>query len=66
MPSQNKQINVRIDDETRAMVSRVKDAVSASLGLKVSVSDLFRLGLQELERKHSPAAKANSPTRKTP
>jgi hypothetical protein len=52
MPSQRKQVNVRVDDETEERLARVQASASAALGLKLSVSDLFRLGLIELERKY--------------
>lgn len=59
MPSDRKQLNIRLDAETEDRVERLLLAVSASLGLKVSQSDLFRLGMIELEKKFptEPAAK---------
>jgi hypothetical protein len=47
-----RQVNVRIDDETSDRLERVQAAGSASLGLRLSISDVFRLGLVELERKY--------------
>src|SRR5262249_15903930 len=52
MPSQRKQFNVRADDETEARVQRLLPLVKQALGIDVSISDLFRLGMIELERKH--------------
>lgn len=54
MPSKRTQINVRLDPESEARLPRVREAVSRAIGLEVSQSDLFRLGLIELERKHCP------------
>ena len=52
MPSDRKQLNIRLDAETEERMERLLLAVSASLGLKVSQSDLFRLGMIELEKKY--------------
>jgi hypothetical protein len=51
MPSNRKQLNVRADEETEKRVERLLLLVSKALGLRVSRSDLFRLGMIELERK---------------
>lgn len=56
MPSDRKQLNIRLDPETEERVSRLLVSVSASIGLKVTQSDLFRLGMIELEKKFPPAA----------
>jgi hypothetical protein len=58
MPSKRKQLNVRADEETERRIKRLLPAVSAALGLAVTMSDLFRLGMIELERKYVPAAPA--------
>lgn len=60
MPSDRKQLNVRMDDETEERVARLLPAVSEAIGLKVSQSDLFRLGMIELERKF---LRASGPSR---
>ena len=54
MPSQRKQFNVRPDDDTWELVRQLRPAVSANLGLAVSLSDLFRLGMLALKEKHLP------------
>ena len=51
MPSKRKQLNVRADEETEQRVERLLPLVSKTLGVQVSRSDLFRLGMIELERK---------------
>ena len=56
MPSDRKQINVRADDETIALVAELLPVVSAVLGLSVNQSDLFRLGLNELKKKYLTSA----------
>ena len=52
MPSKRKQINVRSDVETEQRVRRLLPLVKQAIGLEVTVSDLFRLGMIELERKY--------------
>jgi len=54
MASTRKQLNIRLDGPTAARLSRVMPAAAAALGLDVSQSDLFRLGLVELEKKFCP------------
>ena len=54
MPSQRKQFNVRADEETEARVERLLPMVKRALGLEVTISDLFRLGMIELERRYGP------------
>ena len=56
MPSDRKQLNIRMDAETEERVARLLASVSAAIGLKVSQSDLFRLGMIELEKKFPPVA----------
>jgi hypothetical protein len=58
MPSSRRQINVRIDAETAERIECVQVAASAGVGLKLSLSDLFRLGLIELEKKY-PSKRVN-------
>lgn len=58
MPSDRKQLNVRVDDETEDLVEQLLPAVTAALGVKVSQSDLFRLGMKELAAKYLPPATA--------
>ena len=52
MPSMNKQINVRVDPETEELVEQLIPALSQALGLKVSQSDLFRMGLHALKKQY--------------
>lgn len=59
MPSDRKQINVRVDEETEGLIRELLPVVSAAVGLSLSQSDLFRLGLVELRRKY--AAGQNPP-----
>jgi hypothetical protein len=65
MASDRKQINVRVNDDTRALIEQLVPAVSAAIGLEVTFSDLFRLGLLELKGKYlsaaKPAARAKKP-----
>lgn len=52
MPSDRKQINVRVDDEAAELMSRLIPVMSEAIGLPISQSDLFRLGLVELKKKY--------------
>ena len=52
MPSKLPQLNVRMDPETEALVKRLIPAITEAIGLKVTQSDLFRLGVQELRKKY--------------
>lgn len=61
MPSYRKQLNVRADEETEKRVERLLSLVSKALGLQVSMSDLFRLGMIELERKFGGEAATTPP-----
>jgi hypothetical protein len=54
MPSVRKQINVRADAETEALMIRLIPVISAAIGLKVNQSDLFRLGLIALRKQYLP------------
>lgn len=54
MPSQRKQLNVRVDDATDDLIERLRPAVSAAIGLEVSLADLVRLGMLELAKKYPP------------
>jgi hypothetical protein len=63
MPSKNKQINIRVDGETESLLPALKEAVSKSLGLNISYSDLVRLGLAELKAKYM-AGEPEKPAKK--
>lgn len=56
MPSDRKQLNVRVDPDVEDLVEQLIPAVTAALGVKVSQSDLFRLGMKELAAKYLPPA----------
>ena len=58
MPPNRKQLNVRADEETEKRIERLLPLVSKALGVQVSKSDLFRLGMIELERKFGGEAAA--------
>ena len=60
MPSARRQLNVRLEPETEELLEKLLPVVSARLGLKVSQSDLVRLGLLELQAKYlGPAQSAD-------
>lgn len=52
MPSDRKQFNVRLDDETEALLPDLTERVSAAVGLRVTTSDLLRMGLRALAEKY--------------
>jgi hypothetical protein len=62
MASQRKQINVRVDEDTESRIASVQASASTAMGLQLSVSDLFRLGLIELEKKYP--SQETSPAKK--
>ena len=49
-----RQLNIRLDRDMERLVPRLLEAVRRELGLKVSQSDLFRLGMKELAKKYLP------------
>lgn len=52
VPSDRKQLNIRLDPKTEAMVAELMPAAEAVTGLAVSQSDLFRLAVQALREKY--------------
>ena len=56
MPSDRKQINMRVDGETEELLRGLVASCSAAIGLALSQSDVVRLALQELAKKYPPAA----------
>lgn len=61
MPSERKQLNVRIDAATDDLIERLRPAVSAGIGLDVSLAELVKLGMLELAKKYPPAPATQSP-----
>ncbi len=53
MPSKRKQLNVRLDLETEKLVSELLPVMRKAIGLELSQSDLFRLGMIELRKKYA-------------
>ncbi len=47
-----KQINIRLDMDTEKLLEDLQPIVSKAIGLQVSQSDLFRLGMLELWKKY--------------
>ncbi len=54
MPSDRKQINVRVDEEIELLLPALCRAVGEALGLTITNTDLFRMGVNELRRKYLP------------
>jgi hypothetical protein len=54
MPSKVRQVNIRPDADTLALLDRVRQSASAAVGIPLSMTAIFRLGLLELERKYPP------------
>jgi hypothetical protein len=52
VPSDRKQLNIRMDPETEALVAELLPLAKAVTGLNVSQSDLFRLAIQALRREY--------------
>jgi hypothetical protein len=57
-----KQVNVRPDADTLALLERVKRSASEGLGIRLSLTAIFRLALLELDRKYPSGATADVPT----
>lgn len=55
------QLNVRLDDEMKALLAELGPLANAATGLKVSQSDIVRLGLHALAREY----RAKAETTKT-
>lgn len=58
MPSKRRQMNIRVDEETRAEMERLKNAVTLAAGIEASHSDVIRLAIKELALKYPAADKA--------
>jgi Arc/MetJ-type ribon-helix-helix transcriptional regulator len=52
MPSQRRQINVRLSKESEARLKRLVESMRAALGIDVSQSDVIQAGLVELEKRY--------------
>jgi hypothetical protein len=52
MAKKTKQINIRIDDDTDQILPQIREAISQSLGIDVTYSDVFRLAIAELRKKY--------------
>lgn len=51
MPSTRRQIMVRVDEDTEERMEGLLARVKESVGINPSMSDLFRMGIVELEKK---------------
>lgn len=58
MPSDRKQMNVRLDDEMKALFEQLLPLASEATGLAVSQSDVVRLALKSLAREYKAKAAA--------
>lgn len=61
MATDRKQINIRVDEQERAELPALCEAVGKATGLKITVTDLFRLGVRELRKKYMPEADPPAP-----
>lgn len=52
MPSERKQFNVRMTDETAAKIERLRPLVSRVLGVALSQAQFFALAVAALEEKY--------------
>lgn len=57
MPSERKQLNVRLDDEMSQLFVELLPLAKESTGLNVSQSDLVRLALMALKREYAERGK---------
>lgn len=52
MPSQRRQINVRLSEESEQRLKRLTQRMRVTLGIDVSQSDVIQAGLVELEKRY--------------
>lgn len=57
MPSERKQLNVRLDEEMEQLFAELMPKAGEATGLKVSQSDVIRLALRALAREYAGAKK---------
>ena len=57
MPSKRAQLNVRMDDATKAEFERLQKDLSEKLGLELSQADVIKLAIRALSRENPPAPK---------
>lgn len=56
MPSQRKQLNIRLSDETDERLVGLVARMRAELGISVSKADVVQAALIELEKRYPPSA----------
>jgi hypothetical protein len=61
VPSQRKQINVRLSDEGHARLAALVERMRAALGIEVTKSDVIQAGLAELEKRYPPPPRGRKP-----
>jgi hypothetical protein len=54
MPSQRRQINIRLTEESEARLQALMRRMRAVLGFDLSQSDVIQAGLAELEKRYPP------------
>jgi Arc/MetJ-type ribon-helix-helix transcriptional regulator len=67
MPSERRQLNVRLSEENEARLDRLVRTMRARLGIAVSKSDAIQAGLVELEKRYpaeAPEPEADKPSPK--
>lgn len=57
MPSKRAQLNVRMDDQTKAEFDRLQIDLSEKLGLELSQADVIRLAVRALAKENPPEKK---------
>jgi hypothetical protein len=61
MPSERRQINVRLSEESEQRMKRLLESMRGALGIAVSQSDVIQAGLVELEKRYPPLPRAEAP-----
>lgn len=61
MPSQRRQINIRLSEESEARLHRLMDSMRTALGINVSQADVVQAGLVELEKRYPASDAGTSP-----
>jgi hypothetical protein len=57
MPSQRRQLNIRLSQESEDRLKGLVERMRATLGITVSQSDVVQAGLIELEKRYPPEPK---------
>jgi hypothetical protein len=64
MPSQRRQFNLRLSEESEVRLKGLVERMRAVLGIEVSQADVIQAGLVELEKRYPADESAAAPAKK--